>query len=129
MSRGYEVGYRKPPRHTRFKKGRSGNPSGRPKGTKNISTDLLEELSERIRIREGDRKITVSKQRALLKTLTAKALKGDTRAAALVLNLVWRVVERGATPDPITDLTPEDQAILDDWIKAQAAPKRGTRND
>ena len=129
MSRGYEVGYRKPPRHTRFKEGRSGNPNGRPKGTKNISTDLLEELSERIRVREGERRITVSKQRALLKTLTAKALKGDTRAAALVLNLVWRVVEREATPDPITDLAPEDHAILDDWIKAQTESKRGTRDD
>ncbi len=120
MSANYETGYRKPPKHTRFTKGQSGNPKGRPKGTQNLRTDLSEELSELIRVREGDHEITVSKQRALLKTLTARALKGDTRAAQLVLDLVWRVIERETTPEPIADLTPEDQAILDDWFEANA---------
>ena len=120
MSTNYETGYRKPPKHTRFTKGQSGNPKGRPKGTQNLRTDLSEELSELIRVREGDREITVSKQRALLKTLTARALKGNTRAAQLVLDLVWRVIEREATPEPVADLTPEDQAILDDWFEANA---------
>ncbi len=120
MSANYETGYRKPPKHTRFTKGQSGNPKGRPKGTQNLRTDLSEELSELIRVREGDHEITVSKQRALLKTLTARALKGDTRAAQLVLDLVWRVIEREATPEPVADLTPEDQAILDDWFEANA---------
>lgn len=41
-----EIGYKKPPRHTRFRKGQSGNPKGRPKGTQNLKTDLAEELSE-----------------------------------------------------------------------------------
>ena len=120
MSANYETGYRKPPKHTRFTKGQSGNPRGRPKGTQNLRTDLSEELSELIRVREGDHEITVSKQRALLKTLTARALKGDTRAAQLVLDLVWRVIEREATPEPVAELTPEDQAILDDWFEANA---------
>ena len=40
-----EVGYRKPPKATQFKQGQSGNPHGRPKGTKNLKTDLIEELS------------------------------------------------------------------------------------
>ena len=43
MSDDYEVGYKKPPIHTRFKPGVSGNPKGRPKGTKNLATDLAEE--------------------------------------------------------------------------------------
>ncbi len=120
MSTNYETGYRKPPKHTRFTKGQSGNPKGRPKGTQNLRTDLSEELSELIRVREGDHEITVSKQRALLKTLTARALQGNTRAAQLVLDLVWRVIEREATPEPVAELTPEDQAILDDWFEANA---------
>ena len=85
---GYEVGYKRPPKHTQFQKGRSGNPNGRPKGTRNLKTDLLEELAETIVIREGERPRQVSKQRAFVKTLMAKALKGDMRAAAPLLRLM-----------------------------------------
>ena len=49
----YEVGYSKPPKHSRFKPGQSGNPKGRAKGTPNLKTDLSQELAERIRVREG----------------------------------------------------------------------------
>src|SRR4051794_39278063 len=87
----YEVGYKRPPRRTRFKPGQSGNPGGRAKGIRNLETDLIEELAERIPIREGERSFRVSKQRALLKGLLSKALKGDTRAAGLILQLVAKV--------------------------------------
>ena len=86
----YEVGYRKPPSATRFKKGRSGNPSGRRKGSLNLATDLAEELSERITVREDGKSRRISKQRALVKSLLAKALQGDTRAATALLALCAR---------------------------------------
>ena len=44
--RDYEVGYGKPPRHTRFVKGQSGNPRGRPPGAKNMKTLLTKALNE-----------------------------------------------------------------------------------
>ncbi len=56
----YEVGYKKPPPQSRFRKGRSGNPKGRPKATKNFKTDLMEELRERILLREGTTRKRVS---------------------------------------------------------------------
>ena len=42
------VGYKRPPKHTQFKPGQSGNPRGRGKNTRNFKTDLVEELREQI---------------------------------------------------------------------------------
>jgi hypothetical protein len=123
----YEVGYKKPPRHTQFKPGRSGNPRGRPKGHKNFKTDLLEELQEAIAVREGGKRRTVTKQRAMLKTLTAKALQGDTKAAAVILNMVFRILHQGEEPEEQQDLSAEDRAILEAYenrIRNSATARR-----
>lgn len=61
-SEDYEVGYGKPPKRSQFKKGQSGNPEGRPKETKNLKTDLADELGETVTVRDGERVKTVSKQ-------------------------------------------------------------------
>ena len=113
MSSEYEVGYGKPPKHSRFKKGKSGNPQGRPKGTKNLRTDLIEELSEKIPVREGDRPAKISKQRAFVKTLVARSLKGDARAAVTLLNLMLRVFDVGdVTADENLPLTSEEHELF-----------------
>lgn len=121
-----KIGYKRPPQHTRFQPGQSGNPSGRPKGTQNLATDLGEELAERITITEGERRLRVSKQRALLKALVAKALMGDTRAAGIVLQLVERVVaqEMAAAGPAGDDLPADDRAILDRFIAEQFAARK-----
>ena len=100
----YRVGYGKPPKGTRFKKGKSGNPRGRPKGSLNLATDLTAELGEHITVREDGRPRKVSKQRALIKSLMAKALQGDVRATASLLALYARV---------ITEPPPDDNQPID----------------
>ncbi len=111
----YEVGYKRPPKHTRFKPGWSGNPAGRSKGRKNFKTELLDEMHEQIIVREGGTRRTVSKQRAMLKSLTAKAMQGDTRAAAIIVNMVHRFVEQEDEPTEGRDLSAADTAILEEY--------------
>ena len=95
----YKVGYGKPPKARQFKRGKSGNPKGRPKGSLNLATDLTAELGEHITVREDGRSRKVSKQRALIKSLMAKALQGDTRAMASLLALYARVVTESPHDD------------------------------
>jgi hypothetical protein len=113
----YEVGYRKPPKATQFKKGQSGNPRGRPKGTKNLKADLIEELGEHITLSEGGKPKRLSKQRALVKSLTAKAIKGDARAISTVLNLMLRVLDVAASDAAEVPLSEEERAILINFEK------------
>jgi Family of unknown function (DUF5681) len=87
-----EVGFGKPPVHSRFRKGCSGNSKGRPKGTKNLRTDLTEVLQERITVIEGNRKVRMSKQRAVVMALVTKTLRGDSRAATTLLNTMFRAL-------------------------------------
>jgi Family of unknown function (DUF5681) len=89
---GYRIGYGKPPKATQFKKGKSGNPRGRPKGRRNLATDLAAELNEHVTVLEEGRSRRISKQRALIKSLMAKALQGDVRATTAFLALYARVI-------------------------------------
>ena len=115
----YDVGFGRPPRHTRFQPGQSGNPKGKPKKVVSLAIDIQRELAERIGIREGDRSLKVSKQRALVKALLARALKGDTRAAGLVLQLVAKLIDpNGQTgPESAAELNLEDVAIIERFLR------------
>jgi hypothetical protein len=116
MSNSYEVGYGKPPKASQFKSGESGNTKGRPKGTKNLKTELEEELQEKILITEDGKRKKVSKRRAMIKSLMVKALQGDTKAANTIIsmNLKFSVSDVEQTED--LDLSSSDQALLDDYI-------------
>ncbi|MDP3176112.1 MAG: DUF5681 domain-containing protein [Phenylobacterium sp.] len=86
----HKVGYGSPPQHSRFRKGQSGNPSGRPKKSKTIVEDLAAELKETIQVTEAGRPKRVTKQRAVIKSAIARSIKGDSRATSLLLGLCAR---------------------------------------
>ena len=93
----YEIGYSKPPRASRFAPGKSGNPKGRPKGSKNLATVVLRESRQRVRVNGPQGSRTVTKLEAAVMQIGNKAAQGELRAARELFNLVQRSeVELGA---------------------------------
>ena len=90
------VGYGKPPKDSRFKKGRSGNPRGRPKGSKNLLTLIHEELDRPIAVREDGRSRKVRACDALAKRLVHKGLSGHDRSIELLFKLAGTRAAGGA---------------------------------
>jgi Family of unknown function (DUF5681) len=83
--RNYEVGFGKPPRKTRFERGKSGNPGGRVKGSKNVSKLLLEALGEPVVVNENGERKRITKGEAMIKQLVNKGASGDARSIQLLL--------------------------------------------
>lgn len=81
----YEVGYRKPPKHTQFKKGQSGNPSGKPKKILSEDEIVLRELNARVPITEGGKQKRMAKMEIVLKRQVNLAMQGDPKAVRFVM--------------------------------------------
>jgi hypothetical protein len=116
-----KVGYGSPPTHSQWQKGQSGNPPGRKKGAVNFKTDLMEELGEIIPVTEGGKAKRITKQRALIKALLTKGIKGDVRAASAVI--AWMAKTLAAEPDMTAEAEPTsaEQGALDDLLDRRAA--------
>ena len=110
--RDYEVGYGKPPRHTRFEPGRSGNPRGRPPGAKNMKTLLSQALNELVVVTEPGGRRKVSKREAIVTQLVNRSAKADYRAIQILLGML-RDIE-GDTDAHSSDaaFTEADQQII-----------------
>ena len=81
----YEVGFKKPPKATRFAKGQSGNPNGRPKGKKNMATVIMAAANELVTINENGKTRQITKFEAICKQIHNKAIGGDIGATRLVM--------------------------------------------
>ena len=120
----YEVGYGKPPKHTQFRPGQSGNPKGRPKGSKNLKTELAEVLAETVVVREGDVTRKVSKRRALLTSQANRAIKGDAKSAALITALDTRLLGDGDDAVDIKEIVHEDDRAVVETLKTRLLQKQ-----
>lgn len=110
------IGYGRPPRHTRWKKGQSGNPSGRPKGARGLKTDLRAELITRMEISMNGKRVSGTRQQLMLRTLSARAAAGDVRAARILIDLVLQVFGPEDEGSGTKQLSRTDQQILDELL-------------
>src|SRR5258707_2092236 len=110
--RDYVVGYGKPPLHTRFQKGRSGNPNGRPRGRKNMSTLLSDALNGSVIVVENGRRKKITKREAIVTQLVNKSASADLKGTQIVLAMLANVESQAdGSVDPAR-FTEADQQII-----------------
>ena len=93
--REYAANYRKPPLHTRFKKGQSGNPRGRP--AKNLPALLAAALNEKVTVTENGKRRQVTKREAVIAQLVNKSASAELRATKMLIDML-RDIEKRAEP-------------------------------
>jgi hypothetical protein len=91
-----KVGYRKPPKSGQFKKGVSGNPSGRPKKPSDFASELKKELQSKVIINENGKRKVITKSEIVAKQLANKAASGNLPAVRLVISIDRETQERAA---------------------------------
>jgi hypothetical protein len=107
----FRIGYGKPPEHSRFKPGTSGNPTGKRKGARNLSSDVKRALRVPVKLKDRGKSRKVSTQEAALMRLREKALNGDPRSLDRLLELA-RLFNNDPLAGAASRSGSEDEEIL-----------------
>jgi len=121
--RDYVVGYGKPPVHSRFQKGRSGNPKGRPRGRRNMSTLLSAALNAPVTFAENGRRKKLTKREAIVTQLVNKSASADLKATQIVLAMlrdVESLTDGSAEPAAFTEADDARQRLIDEIDRLRA---------
>ena len=124
----YEVGKGRPPIEHRWKKGTSGNPTGRKKKPDTIADTLKAKLAARISVGEGGRRRSMTMQELILEQLIRDAAKADPRARSLLFTLMSKYE---GLDEPLIDakhLSREDQDLIDTFIANHGSPAARREN-
>ena len=112
----YDVGYGKPPKQTQFVKGKTGNPKGRPKGAKNLSTMFDQACREKVTVSRRGRSVRMTKFQASAHQLANKAAGGDLKAINSLLS--WsQSFNNGNEQQTGPELDENDQATMMSVLK------------
>jgi len=102
----YKIGNKRPPRHTRFQPGQSGNPKGRPKQKKSLAMHLKETLFRPVTIKENGRRRKVPYMKAFVNSVAHRAVNGDPTARRDLLVLLHRYPETVKHQQPLRTINP-----------------------
>jgi hypothetical protein len=116
MSEESDVGYGKPPKHSQFKKGESGNPRGRPKGSKNLTTLIKRELDSRITVEQNGKKRKIRRKEALVKSFVNDALMGKDRPREKIFDFIERAEKADVEQPSESVLAQRDTQILERFL-------------
>lgn len=129
----YKVGYGRPPEAHRFKAGKSGNPRGRPKGTRPVGAVLQQILEQRVAVTENGRTRKLPALEVMLRRLALDALRSEPKALKLMLSLVDRYADTSEASLPIDDILEEDRTIIAKYLTPSApqtsSKRTRTRNE
>ena len=109
----YEVGYRKPPKGTQFVQGQSGNPKGRPKGSKNLATLVLRESRRIVRANGPRGALKITKVEATLMQMGNKSAQGDLRASRDFLSLIQWSEENASSKNQPNAPNEADRQVIE----------------
>lgn len=118
----YDVGYCNPPQHSRFQKGKSGNPSGRPKHSRNTYKLLEDILEQKVSIVQDGKQIKISKKVAILLQAVNSAVKGDTKAIRdLFPHLLAVDAKQEEKEQKRASLKADDLSIINNFLQNKEA--------
>ena len=117
------AGYKRPPQSTRFQPGKSGNPTGRPKKVKTVAEELIDELGDKIIVREGGRDVQITKARAIAKEVVRLAMTGDRRAITTAFSVSAR---HDTDSNQLIEATSADRTLLNSFVEREI--RRRTEN-
>ena len=123
--RNYEIGYGKPPPRTRFKKGQSGNPRGRPPGAKNLKTLLSEALNACVIVSDNGGRRKITKREAIITQLVNRSATADWRAIKIVFDLVRDIEGQTEPASPETSAFSEaDEKVIEQLRARFSKPEK-----
>lgn len=125
MSDDSNPGYKHPPKAGQFKPGQSGNLRGRPKGSRNLKTDLNKMMRKRIVLTEKGKTRQISGQEAVLLSLLKRVMEGDVRAANSILTMVMKLNPPEPLDDGNEEISDSDRAIIEDYLNRHIDPETG----
>lgn len=125
-SKDYQVGFGRPPKASQFRRGHSGNPSGRPKGSRGVSAIIAKALAEKVVVTEQGQRREISKLEAAAKQLANQAASGDQRAAKLVMGMLLQAEDKASGDAPEVDM--EARRARDREVMASLAQLLNQKN-